>query len=204
GGAVRRLPRRPPPRPPPGGVLPPPRGRTAPRPPPGGGGGGGGGPPADLEPLVRQLGADSGVRITVIDRSGRVLAESELDPGPLEDHASRPEFQQAVATGRGQAVRHSRTLGIDMLYAAEPLAGGQAVLRLAAPLRQLEAVRRAIRTLLLVSVLAAGGLALAIATLLVRRLSAPLAALQDRVDRLAQGDLGARVRPEGSAELQRV
>jgi two-component system phosphate regulon sensor histidine kinase PhoR len=162
------------------------------------------GPPADLEPLVRQLGADSGVRITVIDRSGGVLADTELDPGLLENHASRPEFQQAVATGRGQAVRYSRTLGIDMLYAAEPLAGGQAVLRLAAPLRQLEAVRRAIRTLLLVSVLAAGGLALGIATLLVRRLAAPLAALQDRVDRLAQGDLGARVRPEGSAELQRV
>src|SRR5437868_6607840 len=37
------------------------------------------GTPADLEPLVRQLAADGGVRITVIDRSGRVLAESERD-----------------------------------------------------------------------------------------------------------------------------
>lgn len=163
-----------------------------------------GGSPAVMEGLARQLAETAHLRITLIDRGGRVLAESERDPTQLENHASRPEFQQALESGEGTSMRHSKTLGIDMLYAAIPVSGGQAVLRVAAPLRQVDAVRGTIRRLLLFSVLGAALLALALATFLARRLTLPLTSLQRRVERIAGGEMSARARLEGSAETRRL
>ena len=55
--------------------------------------------------------AQGGARVTVIDSAGRVLADSAQDPETMENHSNRPEIQQAFATGEGQSVRHSATLG---------------------------------------------------------------------------------------------
>ena len=55
-------------------------------------------------------------RLTIIDTDGTVLADTEANPQTLEDHNSRPEVEQAAATGWGEAVRHSETLGTSMLY----------------------------------------------------------------------------------------
>src|SRR5947209_443303 len=111
--------------------------------------------PSALEESVRRLAQQTGLRITLIARSGTVLAESERDPERLENHASRPEFQQAVRRGKGQAIRHSKTLGIDMLYVAAPVSVQGPVIRLATPLRQLNAVLVALRSLVIASVLGA-------------------------------------------------
>ena len=60
----------------------------------------------------------SGARVTVIDNTGRVLADSQHDPETMENHSNRPEVQQAFASGEGQSVRHSATLGRDLVYRA--------------------------------------------------------------------------------------
>ena len=38
-------------------------------------------------------------RLTIIDTDGTVLADTEANPQTLEDHNSRPEVEQAAATG---------------------------------------------------------------------------------------------------------
>jgi two-component system phosphate regulon sensor histidine kinase PhoR len=113
--------------------------------------------------LVRRFGQETGHRITVIDRSGRVRADSDFPPGPLpatiENHAARAEVRQALATGSGSAVRHSATVGRDLIYLAVP--GGPGVVRVASDLSQVDAtVRRA-----QASVLAAAALALLVGVL---------------------------------------
>src|SRR5580700_7916453 len=59
---------------------------------------------ADLQSWAEYM-AGSGVRVTVIDSAGRVLAETARDPETLENHLNRPEVQQALSTGTGESVR---------------------------------------------------------------------------------------------------
>lgn len=63
-------------------------------------------------------------RLTIIDSDGTVLADTDADASTLEDHNSRPEVAQAEATGWGEAVRQSDTMGTSMLYVAKRFADG--------------------------------------------------------------------------------
>ena len=75
-------------------------------------------PSAKIPTILRQIHRDTGVRITVIAPDGRVLYESNRSPVGMENHAARPEILEAKAQGWGEAVRHSATLGVDLLYVA--------------------------------------------------------------------------------------
>jgi two-component system, OmpR family, phosphate regulon sensor histidine kinase PhoR len=95
---------------------------------------------------VRRLAESQGNRrITLVDRAGRVRADSDFPPGPLpaiESHLDRPEIRAALAGRTGVATRRSETVGRGMLYVAVP--GGPGAIRVAADLRQVdEIVRRA-------------------------------------------------------------
>ena len=63
-------------------------------------------------------------RITIIDREGKVWADSELNGSDLrqaEWHGGRPEVQEALSNGLGQSIRYSATQRCRMLYVAIPL-----------------------------------------------------------------------------------
>ena len=94
--------------------------------------------PAELRAWVEWL-SRSGARITVIDDSGKVLAESTRDPESMENHSDRPEIQQAFSSGKGQSVRFSDTLQRQLIYQAvryQPPTGPPVVIRAAEPLRE--------------------------------------------------------------------
>lgn len=152
-----------------------------------------------LQAWVREMAA-SGARITVITAQGLVLADSQSDPQTMENHAGRPELQDALANGSGHSIRHSVTINRDLLYYAvrQPTAAGQPVLlRFALPLSSVTSVLMQFReSLWLASLLILG--VIGGATLLVSR------QLTNRVDRLtafskrvAEGDFHAE--PSGSS-----
>ena len=93
---------------------------------------------------VRRLAASQGNRrITLVDRDGRVRADSDFPPGPLpaiESHEDRPEIRAALDGRTGSATRRSETVGRAMLYVAVP--GGPGAIRVAADLRQVDAIVR--------------------------------------------------------------
>jgi len=78
-----------------------------------------------------------GSRVTLIDSTGRVLGDSDVPADRLpsvENHAGRPEVHAALLGHEGFAIRHSRTIGVDLLYVAIPARiGPVAVVRLAEP-----------------------------------------------------------------------
>jgi two-component system phosphate regulon sensor histidine kinase PhoR len=74
-----------------------------------------------LQETVRELGRRASARVTLIAADGTVIADSavrDADLPSVENHRSRPEIQQALLTGRGQAVRASSTTGERTMYRA--------------------------------------------------------------------------------------
>ena len=137
-------------------------------------------------------------RVTLISADGTVLGDSHDDPRRMENHLDRPEVQAALATGQGSSIRHSATLGYDMMYTAVPVrdpAGGQVIgfARVALSLQEIEASLRRLRQSILLAGLATavvgGVLALAIAGHTVR----PLQRLTAAAERMAAGDLANRL-----------
>src|SRR6266542_240820 len=132
---------------------------------------------SELDPLVDEAARGQEVRVTIVALGGRVLADSEVS-GPdldrLENHADRPEVKEALATGTGVSLRHSATVGRDLLYAAVP-------------------VRHAGRTV--------GVARVALSLGLTASLARPLGEIMEAARQFAAGNLGARIRVRRSDEL---
>ena len=57
-------------------------------------------------------------RVTQIDAKGDVLYDTRRDGSTLENHSGRKEVKEALATGEGEDVRMSDTVGQEMYYYA--------------------------------------------------------------------------------------
>lgn len=157
-----------------------------------------------LEEWARAAGGRARARITLIDRQGTVLAESERGPESMENHAGRPEIRAAIQGGIGTAIRHSATLGRDLCYVAIPLdlSGSRgAVLRLAVPLEELDASIRAVRRRIVGASLGAAVAALAIAYFFSRRFTRRITRLKAFAESQAQASFRGTLLPEADDEL---
>ena len=98
----------------------------------------------DIRTWLADLGGRLGVRMTYT-LDGRVAADSHVSDvrlAQVEDHSMRPEIIQAVSGRVGMDIRHSATIGRDLIYVARkcPVDGvgeRDAVLRLALPMSNL-------------------------------------------------------------------
>lgn len=159
-------------------------------------------PQHSLADIVSQTAKASDARATVIDSSGKVLADSEADPSHMENHASRPEFQEALRGETGMSNRWSHTVGVDFLYVAMPIQGG--AVRLAYPLRAIAETNRRIRSALLISSAFAFIVAAMVAALAARSISRRLRNIVAFAERVADGDLSARIEEHGGDEIAQV
>ncbi|MBW1882273.1 MAG: PAS domain-containing protein, partial [Deltaproteobacteria bacterium] len=163
---------------------------------------------ARLQEIARAGSVAAGARITLIDASGRVLADSEVPPSEipgLSNHADRPEVIDAVRTGVGQRMRRSDTLRRTLLYVAVRVPetdakGGPGIVRLAVYLDQLDAAAAELRSELFVAgaigLLGALGFSYALSLLSLR----PIKQLLEVVTDIAAGKLESRLRWESRDE----
>lgn len=155
-----------------------------------------------LQQIAREVAEASNARATIINSSGKVLADSEADPATMENHATRPEFLDAFRKQEGDSVRHSHTIGIDFLYVAVPVQGG--AVRLAYPLSSIQATTSQVhRTLLKDSALALL-LAIVIAWFAAQSISARLQRIVRFAEQVAAGDLSARIAQDSFDEIAQV
>ena len=68
--------------------------------------------------LAEMNGVDWTTRVTQISPDGEVLYDTRRDESTLEDHSSRKEVQEALASGEGEDVRMSDTVGQELYYYA--------------------------------------------------------------------------------------
>ena len=159
-------------------------------------------PPASLNQFTRQAAAAAGTRITVIDAGGKVLADSEAEPDKMENHATRPEFVSALQGQVGSSTRLSKTTGVELLYVAVPIAGG--AVRMAYPLNSIHEANRQIRKDLLEGSAVAGLLALLLVFVATQSIGRRLLRITDFAERVAAGDLSARIQEESTDEIAHV
>ena len=67
------------------------------------------------------------LRITLVDKKGRVLFDNDTSPVLLPNHKNRPEISDALKYGTGSSERQSSTFGQVMMYRAVRLNNGNVV-----------------------------------------------------------------------------
>lgn len=161
----------------------------------------------ELREFCRKSGREALTRITVIDLSGKVVADSHEDADLMELHNARPEIIEAYKGHTGTSIRLSRTLQENMLYVAVPLKwhGGNdagkaeadravsGVLRVAVPVTAIERTLKNVQTKIALGAIVVI-VAAALVTLLVsRRISRPLEEMKQCALRYSRGDFSQRM-----------
>lgn len=82
------------------------------------------------EYLTREVGNITTSRITLFQKDGTVLFDSEKDADFMENHKNRPEIKAAIKHGEGEMIRISETLSQQTFYYAVQLKDGK-ILRVA-------------------------------------------------------------------------
>ncbi|MHC5009782.1 MAG: sensor histidine kinase [Planctomycetota bacterium] len=145
---------------------------------------------------VHDLGARLGTRITVVRADGVVLGDSSEDPAVMNNHGDRPEILASRDHEYGYAVRHSATLGTDMVYVARTLREGTEIVgyvRGALPAAHLTDRLTAVRSTILKAVGFALVVGLLAALVIARRLARPLRSMTRVASAIAGGDYEQRV-----------
>ncbi len=143
---------------------------------------------ADLQDSVRAMSLTLGHRISVIDSSGVLVADSDFPAGPLpsvENHAARTEVAAALAGDTGREQRASATVDREFLYVAVP--APQGVVRLAEDLSRIEEVASGTRRATLGAAALALLVGLVVAVVLSRSVARPLTQLARSADAIASG-----------------
>ncbi|MEA2297059.1 MAG: hypothetical protein QOE86_4698, partial [Solirubrobacteraceae bacterium] len=153
--------------------------------------------------LVRRSAAFLRGRVLIVDRRGRVVADSAGPETLGQDYGSRPEIASALAGRAVQGRRRSDTLHDVLLATAVPVLRGPAVLGAVRVTQSVAAVDHA-------TLGALGGIALvAVVVLLIGlvagaviagALARPLRRLEAIARRIAAGDLASRAAVEGTTE----
>ena len=159
-------------------------------------------PNASMPRVAKEASEASGARVTIIRSDGLVLADSEANPDRMENHATRPEFREALQGRVGSNSRTSHTIGVDFLYVAAPVPGG--AVRLAYPLTVISQVNHKVRMTLLVTSALAFLVALFIAGVAAQSITRRLQRIVEFSGRVAEGDLSARIAEISNDEIGQV
>ncbi len=122
------------------------------------------------------------VRLTWIAEDGTVLFDNDAGASGLANHLDRPEIQEAMASGEGESIRSSQTLGMDTYYYALRLENGT-VLRVSTQAHAIAGVF--FRSLPIVAVVALliFGICIVLGHALSRQIIQPIEKMAEEIDK---------------------
>ena len=157
-----------------------------------------------VDSVCKEMGHSTDTRFTIILPSGMVVGDSIETPGQMDNHAGRPEIQQAFAGERGRSTRYSNTLRQEMMYVALPITEHGvhiAVVRASLPITFIENELNSIRIKIMLGGIIIAILAAGVSLAISRRISRPLETMKKGADRFADGDLSHRLATPDSTEM---
>ena len=75
----------------------------------------------NLKYVIKTFKSKTGLRITIIDENGVVIADSDKDKNQMENHSKRYEIIHAKYEGYGKKIRFSHTVNQELLYVAKKI-----------------------------------------------------------------------------------
>ena len=162
-----------------------------------------------LQIIVRELSRRALARVTLVDATGQVLADSAVqdrDLASIENHRTRPEIEQAIATGSGTDMRASHTTGDRTLYRAVRLnepntTSSPLYLRLGLPMTTLEQELTKLKRNLTLAFGSAFLIAVGLSIWLARSLTKPLSDMATAARQLAGGNYSVRIQTSSRDEV---
>lgn len=154
-----------------------------------------------LDELARSIANESGLRVTIIEANGTVLADTMEAPELMVNHLPRPEVQMALSRGVGEVERYSNTVNKNFVYRALPvLSDGELVgfVRVARAREDLDAAIRSLQVSVAFDALTVFVVLALFAFLLIWRSTTTVELLTATTAAIAQGDFERRV-PEARA-----
>lgn len=73
----------------------------------------------NLDSLVNSIKDNIGIRVTIVNSEGLVVAESHKDKSKMDNHANRKEIIESKYQKYGSIIRHSNTLNKTLLYVSK-------------------------------------------------------------------------------------
>ncbi|KPK76503.1 MAG: hypothetical protein AMJ89_04060 [candidate division Zixibacteria bacterium SM23_73] len=163
-----------------------------------------------MDSLADELGQKIEGRITIIDRDGRVVADSYQSGENLlrmDNHKNRPEVASALQDETGKSIRFSYTIKADMLYLASPISMEGKIIgvaRVALPLTELKHHRNMIICIVFVGLLVAFVFSLLLSFGFSNTVSKPLRQMMQIGKQMSQGNFTQRIRVKSKDEIKEL
>ena len=158
-----------------------------------------------IDQVLKRIGRNASTRITVLLPSGKVIGDSDEDPATMDNHADRSEFIAALSGNRGTSIRHSRTLGKDLMYVAVPVKRGDqmdVVIRTSIPISSIDQALRTIQTSIIFGGLAIAAFAAILGLFVSRRITRPIQEMRTWAESVARGHFQYRPSAASSEEME--
>jgi two-component system phosphate regulon sensor histidine kinase PhoR len=166
------------------------------------------GNPADLYAYYTQealrLKKITDTRVTFIRGDGLVLGDSDHAPETMDNHSNRIEVIEAKNNGVGRAIRHSSTLGENLLYVAalvDPDKPDSDIIRIAVSLKQVDESMNRVWTVLGIGLLVLFAIAALISYRVALGLTRPLEQITRVAKKIKNMDYLARVTVKSNDEI---
>ncbi len=151
-----------------------------------------------------QASSGTRVRLTLIQYSGSVLADSHSDPFYMENHFDRPEVQQALRASIGRAKRYSSTMQEEMFYTAIPVPTRNLIVRTSISVEDINRQLKYMYIRLTLSSLIILFFAVVFSYVYAKTASSVMTSIKNVAKHYASGDFSVSLEPAQNAELNEL
>lgn len=141
---------------------------------------------------IIKLGSHIDLRITIIDKKGTVIADSEAeDLSRLDNHLHREEILHATEKKKGSSIRYSKSIQTHMLYFAQNFS--DIFIRVSRPLNEIDLILNNIQKIIIIAGITIYLFAIAISIIISGRLTTPIRESITFAKKFANGDFSRRI-----------
>lgn len=161
----------------------------------------------EIQKIITENSSFMNSRITIIDISGNVISDSDVDPLIMDNHANRKEIISALAGNTGTEIRESESLNQNYLYVAVPIKSGNDIVgvsRTSVSLELLESRVKTFRYSIIGITFFTAIIAIILAFLVTRNSLKPLQQLTEVAVQLDEGKMNNKIFIDRKDEIGKI
>ena len=159
-----------------------------------------------MENYLKEQAEKFNLRLTLINEDGKVIADSSVDGGKMENHKTRPEIRRAFRNHVGVDHRYSESTGVEYYYAAVEVKTDAfyGVLRASEPAKAFKELVDKLTFSICLLVLASIGIALFLVYYFTRKITEPIEYMTKKAEQISEGNYDGSILVDGQDEIGRL